>query len=51
MIEININIAQSTCNLKCSVTIYIYYTEEKQCLKTTTNGTNNTVSKQFYFIF
>ena len=28
-IEININITQSTCNLKCSVAIYIYYTEEK----------------------
>ena len=28
-IEININITQSTCNLKFSVAIYIYYTEEK----------------------
>ena len=28
-VVININITQITCNLKCSVTIYISYTKEK----------------------
>ena len=29
-VEINIDITQSTCNLKCTLTIYIYYTKEKK---------------------